>query len=376
MIVFAVEQRLRLPNRMCQLGPVPDGWRQRSAVRSAGGLMIAAKRRPAFAVSLLTPTLFPEYRGEGVRSSPLLSQGVRWWIALSLAWYLWSSDPGVGPAALRADDAEVLAELKELEAPVVDPGFAPLLRQAADICRGGSQAFTAGKQWVAIAVGRAALETEAGKPLPLSDATKVARTKAHRNLAKLLHGYRTSARDSNVTKTITPGGRSEISELFRSVSKQDVEATLTRVEVVGTWQLDAGGSVAVMVAVGDPQHPAFQRRGAPPSAVKFRNEQWDGDWRNIFATRPAILTGGASLYQQQDAILILAVGKARLKGDPVADSRRELVASIGAAREALLLVKGLQVANQSRVTQESRRLTADEVTIITEVREILETTNS
>jgi hypothetical protein len=311
-----------------------------------------------------------------VRSAGGTVGSVRWWVTLAMVWAAFSSGIWYGPSVLHADDAKVAAHLKELEAPVIDSSFAALLRQAPNLCRGGAQVFTADRKWVAVAVGRAALEKEDGKELALSDATKVARTKAHRELAKLLYGYRASAQDTKVTTSLSEDVCSEDAELFRSVSQQDIKATLTRVEIVGTWKLDEGSSVAVMVATGDPQHPAFQHRRVQPSACKFRNERWEGNWRNIFVTRPAILTGGASLYQRQDAIYILAVGRARLKGDPVADMRRDLVGSVSASREALQLVKGLQVVSQIKATQESRQMTADELTVTNEVHEILETTNS
>lgn len=280
------------------------------------------------------------------------------------------------PRSVLSDDIKSVNELSELESPVIDKGFETFLRQDQDLCRGGSQADSTKKQWIAVAVGRAALTTEDGKELSMSDATKIARTKAHRELAKLLHGFRMSAEDKSVTSSTARAGRSEIVELFRSVSKQEVDATLTRVEIVGTWKLDEGESIAVMVAVGDPKHPLFERRDASQPAKKLRKEHWEGNWRNIFATRSAILGGGASVYRQDKTTLILAVGKARLKGDELADRGKDLVASTNAAREALQLVKGLKVSSQSKVTQEYRRLTADEATIVSEASETLEKTTS
>ena len=259
---------------------------------------------------------------------------------------------------------------------MIDPGFEALLKRHPDLCRGGAEAISKNKNWIAISVGRVALKTEDGRPLSNSDATKIARVKAHRDLAKLLHGFRMTAQDKSVIKSAERDGRSEIIELFRSTSQQTVEATLTRVEVVGTWRLDSGESIAVMVAVGDPQHPLFDRHAAGQPLAKLRDEHWQGDWKSVFATRPAILSGGASVYRKADAVWILAVGKARLKGDPIMDRRRELAASTNAAREAVQLVNGLKISNQSTATQEFRRLTADETTLASEVSETLEKTGS
>lgn len=166
-------------------------------------------------------------------------------------------------------------------------------------------------------------------------------------------------------------------QVMRSVSKEEVEATLTRAEVVGLWKLDEGGSLAVMVAVGDSTHPLFEAREAGAAQANRKNEQWQPKWKDAFATRPAIMTGGASLFRDgPDRVVVLCVGKAKLNGDPESNPNKELVASTVAAREALKLIKGVKVTSTTRATQETRRITADEVTLSHEASESLDRTTA
>lgn len=294
-------------------------------------------------------------------------------VATLLAWC--GTVPGL-PSAVHADDSEGTAESSMMETPLIDPGFEVFLEQHPNLCRGGAEFFLTSKKWIAIGVGRVAFQTEDGHKLSISDATKLARVKANRDLASLIHGFRMSAQDKSVMKSVERDGRTEILELFHSTSTQSIEASLNRVEVVGTWQLDKGGAIAVMVAVGDPHHPLFNRTEIGHSLVKLRNEQWKDDWKNVFAARPAIANGGASVYRTEDTTWILAVGKARLKGDPVMDRQSQLVASSNAASEAVQLINGLKISSQSIATQNTRRLTADETTLAYEVSETLNKTGS
>lgn len=268
--------------------------------------------------------------------------------------------------SVYAEEANVLARM---ESAVIDPGFQRLLREQPDLCLGGSQQFTEGQNWMIIGIGRAALTTEVGKGLTLSDATKVARTKAHRNLAELINGIQISGKDLKVTKSIERDGKSKIVDFFRSVSESTVAATISRAEVVGTWKFDGGNSVCVMVAIANPNHPWLTRRPALAKQIKLEKEEWTDGWRDVFVSRPAMLKGGASVYQTSEKIFLLTVGKARRKGDVATDRNCEIVALSNATREARQFIEGVQVRSHTQATQDEAILTAEETTVLNEVHE-------
>jgi len=273
------------------------------------------------------------------------------------------------PQAAFSDDRDTTRELSKLGALAVDEGFKSLLIKEPELCEGGTYSDSRNKHWLAVAVGCASLHPETGAEISLSDARKVARAKSNRELAMLVHGFRMSAEDKSVTQSTSRSGHSEILEVFRSFTRQEVDATLTRAEIVGTWTFNEGQTVAVMVAIGDPKHPMLAGRAAAQPLAKRRNEKWEKGWRDIFATRRAILDGGASVIRQNGKVVILAVGKAKLRGDEIADRNKELVAVTNAGREALQFVKGLNITSQTTATQEFRRFTADEVTTASDIQE-------
>lgn len=288
---------------------------------------------------------------------------------------------------VAAQDTDTLAEMQSA---VIDSGFRRLLREEPSLLHGGSQKFEEGDHWMVVAVGRAALETLPGKRMSLSDATKVARTKANRNLAEYIDGITFSGKDSVVVRSIESGGRSKIVDIFRSMSESKVAALLSNTEVAGNWRLDNGQSVCVMVAIANPEHPWHRQRRHTISKIQLAKEHWNDAWRDRFLSRPAILTGGASIIKTSTGNYLLVVGKARLKilehESPFSEDSRKKKSEAeiqaiksarnSADREALQFIGGTRVTSTNLTVQEQIRVTADEVTLLNEFKETFASTRS
>ena len=253
---------------------------------------------------------------------------------------------------------------------VVTEGFKPYLEKAPQLLQGGSRIFVDAKDWVAIGVGLAPLENARGNRIPIGKAKTVARASANKELAGAIAGVKMSGEDSSSVGSSAAAGSDRVRERFLSVSRQDVEASLLHAEVTGTWFADDKRFVAVMVAVGNPGNRLFQASPTTaPSGAHFRKVVMDPAWRDVFRSRAGILAGGASLYRQGGAILILAVGKARMTGDPVDEKQKERASQLTANKEVVQFVSGLQVAARDEATLSKVSLTEEEKTIFDSTKE-------
>jgi hypothetical protein len=257
-----------------------------------------------------------------------------------------------------------------LEKVVITEGFKPYLEKAPNLLQGGSHIFVDGNDWVAIAVGVAPLENESGKRIVVRDAKKAARSIAQKDLVGALSGVKRSAEEHSSMISDQSGGSARIREYFLTLSRQEIKATLQRAEVTGTWFMERNKFVAIMVAVGNPGNPLLEASSTKQTKDPgFSNVTVESPWREVFWSHTGILTGGASLYQQGNGVIIMAVGSARMTGDPVNAIQRERVARAMASREVLQFVQGLQIRAQDEARLTQVRLTAEEKTIFESTRE-------
>lgn len=264
--------------------------------------------------------------------------------------------------ARGADDAVEIIALTE--------GYRPYLEKAPVLWEQGGQVFAARDGWIALAAGRAPLEDRQGRPVDPAEARKVAEIHAHRELEKALHGALRSSSETSRVQSIAGGG---VREEFRSFSGEKIDAVVSGAEVAGCWYRERRRHLVVLVVAGTADRP---RAAASASAgTAFRKVEIQPQWRKAFGSRRGILTGGAALYRDGDAVLVLVVGRADL-GDPATAAKPSIVARATASSEALKFLQGLRIRACREARAEMIRLTEDEKTIFEDYRETFRSTAS
>ena len=220
-----------------------------------------------------------------------------------------------------------------------------------------------------LAAGMAPLEDVNGRPIAVANARKVAEVNAHRELAKAIYGATRSGNEQLIAETTDRGGAERIREQFRSFSREEIEATLRRAEVAGSWYREGKRFIVVLVAVGNAGNPLFAAKtAATGTALKFRNVHLAPKWREAFCSRPGILLGGAALYRDGGETCVLVVGRANLK-DPRTAENKDLVAHATAEHELVKFVTGLKLKASKETQAEQVRITEDKKTVFEDCKE-------
>ena len=283
---------------------------------------------------------------------------------------------------VRADAVKLVSAspLEECFDVRVSPQAAAVLRQSPQLVLGGGavlpQQETPGG-WLGIGVGLAPLPREADSALE-GQARTVALANARSALTAAIYG-RTVTVDAGSSEIVATGpGGDALRQWQKSTYTENVQGVLKGAALAGEWKT-ADDSLAVMVLAGRPElaltgvpegnasdgasQGGARLGSAGGNAASHAPEQepdqraqlaMAGDWGPVFAQRPWLHEGGASLYAEGGQAFVLVVEKGMLRGNPAIDNTQTpLLIETKARNAAVKYLAGVSSSARTVETEES-----------------------
>ena len=230
--------------------------------------------------------------------------------------------------------AQVFAEFREVK---VHPAVMEAMAKAPLLADGGGRVFETEEGWLAIGVGYAAID-KGGNSQDERQARKIARVNAAKELSEAVFGAWMQVVEKDGSAHMAGMDGERFREWSVKLTREQVTGELANVEEAGSWLTDDGELAVVSVLA----RPAliWDDDGSDEEQT-VADLEMDDDWREAFRRRPQWWHGGAGVARIDGALMAVAVGGAKLKGEPLYDrTRAPMAAELDARRNFLKYFSG------------------------------------
>ena len=172
------------------------------------------------------------------------------------------------------------------------------------------------------------------------DARKIARVNAVKELSETVFGAWMEVVEADGTDYREAGESARFREWSAKLTREQVSGEFAGVEDAGSW-LTADGELAMVSVLAKPA--LIWENAGSPAEVEIKDLEMEPEWEEAFRDRPQWWLGGAGVAKVGGGGAAVAVGAAKLKGEPLYDRMHApMAAELDAKRNFLKFFAGFR----------------------------------
>lgn len=271
---------------------------------------------------------------------------------------------------VRRTAAMVFAECRRLR---LHPQVMEEMAALPTLLDGGGHIFESPDGWLAVGVGFAEVKTP-GDSASERDARKIARVNAAKELSEVIFGAWMQVMEADGSEYAETGAGGHFLDWSIKHTRETVSGEFVNMEEAGSWLTD-DGELAMVATLSDPRL-AWDVSDGTLAAPAVADIEMGAEWQEVFYRRPQWWQGGSGVAAVQGRTVAVAVGAAKLKGDPAYDRiQAPMAAEMDARRNFLKYFNGFSTTTVTDDVEAVREAFSD-AGESTEVLDILRKTSA